>query len=147
MNQRRQLIVSLTALSLCPWGSASAMPSEAMQAMQAIVGTSIVNTGRVYFELPPLVESGNLVAVKFSVDSPMTPTNYVRAIHIISEANPSANVVSCYFTPLSGKAEASTRIRLADSQRVWALAQMSDGSFWRTSVDTVITLSACTEMV
>ena len=147
MNQRRQLIFSLTALSFCPWGSASAMPSEAMKAMQAIVGTSPVNTGRVYFELPPLVESGTLVAVKFSVDSPMTPTNYVRAIHIISEANPSPNVVSCYFTPLSGKAEASTRIRLADSQRVWALAQMSNGSFWRTSVDTVITLSACTEMV
>ena len=145
MNQRRQLIVTLTALSLCPW--VSAMPSEAMQAMQAIVGTSPVNTGRVYFELPPLVESGNLVAIKFSVESPMTPTNYVRAIHIISEANPSPNVVSCYFTPLSGKAEASTRIRLAESQRVWALAQMSDGSFWRTSVDTVITLSACTEMV
>ena len=88
-----------------------------------------------------------LVAIKFSVDSPMTQANYVRAIHIISEANPSANVVTCYFTPLSGKAEASTRIRLADSQRVWALAQMSDGSFWRTSVDTVVTLSACTEMI
>jgi sulfur-oxidizing protein SoxY len=71
----------------------------------------------------------------------------VRAIHIISEANPSPNVVSCYFTALSGKAEASTRIRLADSQRMWALAQMSDSSFWRTSVDTVVTLSACTEMV
>jgi sulfur-oxidizing protein SoxY len=103
MNQRRQFIVSMTALSICPWQSASATPSEAMQAMQAIVGKSPVNTGRVYFELPPLVESGNLVAIKFSVDSPMTQANYVRAIHIISEANPSPNVVTLLFHALVGQ--------------------------------------------
>jgi sulfur-oxidizing protein SoxY len=77
----------------------------------------------------------------------MTQNDYVKAIHVIAEANPLPNVVSCYFTPLSGKAEVSTRIRLADSQKVWALAQMSDDSFWRTNVDTVVTLSACTEMI
>jgi len=147
MNQRRVFITSLTALTLSPWQSISATPSDAMQAMKAIVGNRPVNTGRIYFELPPLVENGNLVAIKFSVQSPMTQNDYVKAIHIIAEANPLPNVVSCYFTPLSGKAEASTRIRLADSQKVWALAQMSDGSFWRTSVDTVVTLSACTEMI
>ena len=147
MNQRRVFITSLTALTLSPWQSTSATPSDAMQAMKAIVGNRPVNSGRIYFELPPLVENGNLVAIKFSVQSPMTQNEYVKAIHIIAEANPLPNVVSCYFTPLSGKAEASTRIRLADSQKVWALAQMSDGSFWRTSVDTVVTLSACTEMI
>jgi sulfur-oxidizing protein SoxY len=147
MNQRRVFITSLTALTLSPWQSTSATPSDAMQAMKAIIGNRPVNTGRIYFELPPLVENGNLVAIKFSVQSPMTQNDYVKAIHIIAEANPLPNVVSCYFTPLSGKAEASTRIRLADSQKVWALVQMSDGSFWRTSVDTVVTLSACTEMI
>ena len=147
MNQRRVFITSLTALTLTPWQGASATPSDAMQAMKAIVGNRPVNTGRIYFELPPLVENGNLVAIKFSVQSPMTQNDYVKAIYIIAEANPLPNVVSCYFTPQSGKAEASTRIRLADSQKVWALAQMSDGSFWRTSVDTVVTLSACTEMI
>ena len=147
MNQRRVFITSLTALTLSPWQSTSATPSDAMQAMKAIVGNRPVNSGRIYFELPPLVENGHLVAIKFSVQSPMTQNDYVKAIHIIAEANPLPNVVSCYFTPLSGKAEASTRIRLADSQKVWALAQMSDGSFWRTSVDTVVTLSACTEMI
>jgi sulfur-oxidizing protein SoxY len=147
MNQRRVFITSLTALTLSPWQSTSATPSDAMQAMKAIVGNRPVNTGRIYFELPPLVENGNLVAIKFSVQSPMTQNDYVKAIHIIAEANPLPNVVSCYFTPLSGKAEASTRIRLADSQKVWALAQISDGSFWRTSVETVVTLSACTEMI
>jgi len=147
MNQRRIFITSLTALSLSPWQSASATPSEAMQAMQRIVGNRPVNTGRIYFDLPPLVENGNLVAIKIAVQSPMTQNDYVKAIYVIAEANPLPNVVSCYFTPLSGKAEVSTRIRLADSQKVWALAQMSDDSFWRTSVDTVVTLSACTEMI
>ena len=118
-----------------------------MQAMQRIVGNRPVNTGRIYFDLPPLVENGNLVAIKIAVQSPMTQNNYVKDIHVIAEANPLPNVVSCYFTPLSGKAEVTTRIRLADSQKVWALAQMSDDSFWRTSVDTVVTLSACTEMI
>jgi len=135
MNQRRIFITSLTALSLSPWQRASATPSEAMQAMH------------IYFDLPPFVENGNLVAIKIAVQSPMTQNDYVKAIHVIAEANPLPNVVSCYFTPLSGKAEVSTRIRLADSQKVWALAQMSDDSFWRTSVDTVVTLSACTEMI
>ncbi|MEY3390416.1 MAG: hypothetical protein RL350_677 [Pseudomonadota bacterium] len=77
----------------------------------------------------------------------MTANDYVKVIHMIAEGNPLPNVVSCYFTPLSGKAEFSTRIRLADSQRVWVLAQMSNGDFWRTSADTVVTLSACTEMI
>lgn len=147
MNHRRLFITSLTALTFNPWQSAGATPSEAIQAIQKIVGSREIKTGRIYFELPPLVENGNLVAIKFSVQSPMIQTDYVKAIHIIAQGNPLPNVVSCYFTPLSGRAEVSTRIRLADSQKVWALAQMSDDSFWQTSVDTVVTLSACTEMI
>jgi len=77
----------------------------------------------------------------------MTPADYARTIHVISEGNPLPNIVTCHFTPLSGKAEVSTRVRLAESQRVWVLAEMSDGSLWRAHADTVVTLSACTEMI
>jgi hypothetical protein len=70
-----------------------------------------------------------------------------KAIHIISEANPSPNIFTAYFTPRSGRAELTTRVRLADSQRVWAIAQMSDGSYWQGYADTLVTLSACTEMI
>jgi sulfur-oxidizing protein SoxY len=97
--------------------------------------------------IPPLVESGNLVVIKLSIESPMTANNYVKAVHVISEANPFPNIFTAYFTPRSGRAELTTRVRLADSQRVWAIAQMSDGSFWRGYADTLVTLSACTEMI
>lgn len=147
MSSRRYFISSLSAICLSPWQSAHASPKEAQQAISQIVGNQSVQTGKIYFELPPLVENGNLVTVKCAVQSPMTANDYVKAIHIVAEGNPLPNVVSCYFTPLSGKAEFSTRIRLADSQRVWVLAQMSNGQFWRTSADTVVTLAACTDMI
>ncbi len=147
MSSRRLFISSMTAICLSPWSRAQASPSDAQQVISKIIGNQSVRTGRIYFELPPLVENGNLVAVKCAVQSPMTANDYVKVIHMIAEGNPLPNVVSCYFTPLSGKAEFSTRIRLADSQRVWILAQMSNGEFWRTSADTVVTLSACTEMI
>ena len=147
MSSRRLFISSMTAICLSPWNRAQASPSDAQQVISKIIGNQSVKTGRIYFELPPLVENGNLVAVKCSVQSPMTANDYVKVIHMIAEGNPLPNVVSCYFTPLSGKAEFSTRIRLADSQRVWVLAQMSNGEFWRTSANTVVTLSACTEMI
>jgi sulfur-oxidizing protein SoxY len=146
MNQRRFFIAVMTAIGLNPWSSSAANPREAQQAMNKIIGKQAVQNGRIYFELPPLIENGNLVSVKVAVQSPMTANDYVKAIHIIAEANPSPNVVSCFFSPLSGKAEVSTRIRLADSQNVWVLAQMSNGEFWQTSADTIVTLSACTEM-
>ena len=147
MSSRRLFISSMTAICLSPWHRAQASPSDAQQVISKIIGNQSVKTGRIYFELPPLVENGNLIAVKCAVQSPMTANDYVKVIHMIAEGNPLPNVVSCYFTPLSGKAEFSTRIRLADSQRVWVLAQMSNGDFWRTSADTVVTLSACTEMI
>jgi sulfur-oxidizing protein SoxY len=77
----------------------------------------------------------------------MTANDYVKTIHVIAEANPSPNIFTVYLTPRSGTATVTTRVRLADSQRVWAITQMSNGSFWRGSAETLVTLSACTEMV
>jgi sulfur-oxidizing protein SoxY len=120
---------------------------EAMEAIAKIVGSNTLRDGRVKLVIPPLVESGNLVVLKVTVQSPMTNVDYVKAVHIISEANPSPNIFTAYFTPRSGRAELTTRVRLADSQRVWAIAQMSDGSYWQGYADTLVTLSACTEMI
>lgn len=147
MNNRRHFIAGAAACLLAPWPAAQAKPSDAAEAISKIVRNRPVNVGRIYIELAPLVENGNSVTVKFSVQSPMSVTDYVRTIHVVSEGNPLPNVVSCHFTPLSGKAEVSTRVRLAESQRVWVLAEMADGSIWRAHADTVVTLSACTEMI
>ncbi len=82
-----------------------------------------------------------------SVTSPMTADDYVKAIYVFNEKNPQPNIGNFHLGPQAGRAQVSTRIRLADSQKVTAIAQLSDGSFWSTSVDVVVTLAACTEEV
>ena len=118
---------------------------EALEAIQKIIGSNTLNEGKVKLVLPPLIENGNLVVLKVGVDNPMTEQNFVKAIHIIAEGNPLPNVFSAYLTPRSGTANITTRVRLAESQKVWAIAQLSDGSFWQSSVQTMVTTSACTE--
>jgi sulfur-oxidizing protein SoxY len=152
-HQRRRWLkqvqgLSLLALSACliPL-KAFAKKEDADEVINKITGGASIKDGRVTLTIPPLVENGNLVVLKVGVDSPMTANNYVKAIHVIAEANPSPNIFTVYLTPRSGTANITTRVRLADSQTVWAIAQMSDGSFWRGSADTLVTLSACTEMV
>jgi sulfur-oxidizing protein SoxY len=82
-----------------------------------------------------------------SVSNPMTPDDYVRSIHVFNEKNPQPNVGNFYLGPQAGRAQISTRIRLADSQKIVAIARLSDGSFWSVSADVVVTLAACTEEV
>jgi sulfur-oxidizing protein SoxY len=124
-------------------GTAAAMEA----AIRKVVGTAQVNKGRVKLELPPLVENGNSVSMTVSVDSPMTEAEHVRSMHIFNEKNPQPNVANFYLGPRSGRARVSTRIRLADTQTVVAICQMSDGSFWSDSASVVVTLAACTEQL
>ena len=128
-------------------GTVLAKPEDAHAAIKAITGGAAIKEGRVKLIIPPLVENGNLVVLKVSVESPMTVNNYVKAIHIVAEGNPVPNIFTAYLTSRSGTASLTTRVRLADSQLVWAIAQMNDGSFWQGSAETLVTLSACTEMV
>lgn len=147
---RRMYLSALGLLGISSWiapNLSMAKKPEAMEAIAKIVGSNTIRDGRVKLVIPPLVESGNLVVLKLSIESPMTTNDYVKAVHVVSEANPFPNIFTAYFTPRSGRAELTTRVRLADSQRVWAIAQMSDGSFWQGYADTLVTLSACTEMV
>ena len=124
-----------------------AKKEDADIAIQAITGGAKINQGRVTLVIPPLVENGNLVVLKVSVQSPMTASDYVKAIHVIAEGNPLPNIFTAYLSPRSGSANITTRVRLADSQTVWAIAQMSNGSFWQGSAETLVTLSACTEAI
>ena len=102
-----------------------------------------VRQGRVRIELPLLADNGNSVPVRISVDSPMTGADYVKSIHLFSDRNPVTRMARFYLGPRSGRAEISSRVRLAGSQRVTALAELSDGSFWSDSAQVVVTLSAC----
>ena len=152
-HQRRRWLKQVQGLGLLAIATcltplkAFAKKEDADEAIKKIIGGAPIKDGKVTLTIPPLVENGNLVVLKVSVDSPMTANDYVKTIQVIAEANPSPNIFTVYLTPRSGTANVTTRVRLADSQRVWAIAQMSNGSFWRGSAETLVTLSACTEMV
>lgn len=124
---------------------ARATPEEMKQAIAKVVGEARINNGKVTLTLPPLVENGNSVTCTVDVDSPMTPTDYVKAIHLFNEKNPQPNIIGVQFGPRAGRAHFTTRIRLGDSQSVTAVAELSDGSFWSTSAEVIVTLSACLE--
>src|SRR5262249_56363240 len=114
-------------------------------AITNVIGEMKLNVGKVKIEIPPLVENGNTVPCAVSVESPMTPNDHVKAIHVFNEKNPQPNVISARLGPRAGRASISTRIRLTDTQTVVAVAEMSDASFWSDSISVVITLGACLE--
>jgi sulfur-oxidizing protein SoxY len=114
-------------------------------AIKAFVGDSPMKSGRVKLELPPLVENGNAVPLGITVDSPMTDADHVKAIHVFTEKNPQPNVAAFQLGPRAGTANIQTRMRLADTQLVIAIAEMSDGTFWRDEVEVVVTMAACLE--
>ena len=120
-------------------------PGQMEAAIRSVAGQAKIQKGRVTLELPPLVENGNTVSMSVSVDSPMTKENHVRAIHVFNEKNPQPNVITVRLGPRAGKAQVSTRIRLADTQKVIAVAEMSDGSFWSDTQEVIVTLAACLE--
>jgi len=124
---------------------ARATPATMRAAMKNVIGEASLRKGKVTLELPPLIENGNTVPLTVSVDSPMTAADHVKAIHVFNEKNPQPNVVSIRLGPRAGKASVGTRIRLADSQKVIAVAEMSDGSFWSDELEVVVTLAACLE--
>jgi sulfur-oxidizing protein SoxY len=124
---------------------AGATPAAMQEAIRKVVGPARVSPGRVKLDLPPLVENGNTVPLAVSVESPMTDADHVRAIHVFTEKNPQPDVVAFRFGPRAGRASVSTRVRLADTQTVTAIAELSDGSFWSASVNVVVTLAACLE--
>ena len=135
--------LALGAGSLKP-GSAGA--EESMQdAIAKVVGKAKVRPGKVTLTVPSLVENGNTVPLAVSVESPMTEAEHVKAIHIFNEKNPQPYVISVQLGPRAGRAAFSTRIRLADSQTITAIAELSDGTCWSGATDVIVTLAACIE--
>lgn len=138
----RRAFLLLTALLA---GKAHAAPAEMQAAMRKVLGGATPRPGKVRLEIAPLVDNGNAVPLTVTVESPMTPQDHVKAIHVFTEKNPQPNVLSARLGPRAGRAAVSTRVRLADTQAVHAIAELSDGSFWSGSADVVVTVSACLE--
>ena len=151
MTNRRQFIGLLGVLAA---GKAAAQlpPNIAMLrqvaldgAIRKVTGGAEVRAGKVKLDIPPLIDNGNTVPLTVTVESPMTEADHVRAIHVFTEKNPQPFVIGAQLGPRAGRAKLSTRARIADTGKVIAIAQLSDGSFWSDTVSVVVTLSACLE--
>ncbi len=144
--RRRSVLHAGAALGLAlVLRPAHAVSDDLRAAVTAFARGAAVREGRVLLDVAPLVENGNAVPVTVSAQSPMTTADHVVALAIFNERNPQRDVVVFRFGPRAGRAQVATRIRLATSQQLVAVAQMSDGSFWSHTVDVIVTLAACVE--
>jgi sulfur-oxidizing protein SoxY len=126
--------------------TAAAEAREPLHAvMRSFAGGAPIQTGRVRLEVPPLVENGNAVGVTVRVESPMSAADHVRRIALFNDKNPQPEVAVFHLGPRAGRAQVSTRIRLATSQPIAAVAELSDGSFWSDEANVIVTLAACIE--
>lgn len=150
LPSRRRVLATTAALGCSMWlvalrPAVAATTGDLASAVAAYAGGAIVLAGKVRLQVSELVDNGNVVPVTIMVDSPMTPASHVKAIALFNEKNPQREVAKFTLGPASGKASVSTRIRLATTQKLVAVAQMSDGSFWSGSADVIVTLAACIE--
>jgi sulfur-oxidizing protein SoxY len=146
LAMNRRAVIAAGAAGLVSVGlplTAMADIEDADAAVQRIFGNAPIKEGRVSVKLPPIAENGNSVAITVAADSPMTRADHVKRIAIISPRNPIAEVAVFKLGARAGKAEVSTRIRMAGTQKIRAVAEMSDGSLWQGSASTVVTLAAC----
>ena len=120
-----------------------ASQAELEQARRELFGDRPVTEGRVSLTLPPIAENGFSVPLSVDVDSPMTDRDFVRRVAILSPRNPLPLIAQYHFTPQSGRAKVDARIRMSGTQSIQAIAEMSDGSLWSGSQETVVTLAAC----
>jgi len=120
-------------------------PATLDAAITAFARGTKVTYGKVKFDIAELIDNGNAVPISITVDSPMTDADYVVAVAVFNEKNPQREVIKCKLSPFAGSAQISTRIRLATSQKLTAIAEMNDGSFYAQTVEVVVTLAACIE--
>jgi sulfur-oxidizing protein SoxY len=143
-TRRQALTISAGAAVSLLAGRALATAQEAEAAIGAFTSGKTPEWGGIAIDLPEVAEDGNAVALSISVDSPMLPDNYVADVLIVADGNPRPRVATFHFTAMSGRAEATTRIRLAQSQNVTVLAKTNDGRLLAARKRVSVTIGGCT---
>ena len=144
---RRLVLRSATGLAGALLLRPARASSQLEEAVRAWTGGARVQSGRVKLDIAPLVDNGNTVPMTVSVDSPMTAADHVVAIAVFNERNPQPDVARFLLGPRAGRAQVSTRLRLATTQKLTAVARMSDGGYWQHTVEVIVTLAACLEEI
>ena len=144
--RRRMFLAGAAAVTLLPF-AAEATPEALADAIKEVTGGAPLRAGKVTLDIPPIVENGNTVPMTVSVESPMTADDYVKAIHVFNEKNPQPHVFNAWLSPANGRAVVATRIKLADAQKVVAIAETSKGVFWAANAEVIVTIAACIEEI
>ncbi|NQV56767.1 MAG: thiosulfate oxidation carrier protein SoxY, partial [Rhodospirillales bacterium] len=116
--------VAVATGTLAATGIAGASPATTKSYLDKMSGTSTYKDGGITLKVPEIAENGAVVPLTITVDSPMTADNYVKSIHVAAEANPNPEVASFHLTPAMGRAQVSTRLRLAKTQNIIVVAVM-----------------------
>lgn len=124
-------------------GVAHASPEDVQAQISKLAGGADVTDGKVTVTVPQIAENGNTVPVSVAVDSPMTEDDYVKSLAIYADGNPAPDVAKFQMSPLTGKAEVSTRMRLAGTQNIVAVAETSKGEFYKGSSEVKVTVGGC----
>ncbi|KMO17608.1 SoxY-related AACIE arm protein [Methylobacterium indicum] len=137
----------LTVALVRPGAAAIIRPTReaTVEAIRRFTGGAAIQAGRIHLDMPPLVENGNTVPLAITVESPMSETDFVHRIAVFNDKNPQPHVITLHLGPRAGRAAINTRIRLADSQTITAIAEMRDGTYWSATADAIVTLAACVE--
>lgn len=130
-------------LTLMPMAADAEVTNDAAKWIEKFTGGKTPVKGKISLDLPEIAENGNTVPLSLTVESPMTADAYVKEVMLLADGNPNAGVATLMFTPLSGKAEASVRIRLAATQNVVAIAKMSDGALFTEQKTVKVTIGGC----
>lgn len=145
LSRRHMLGLGAGLVALVTSSRVSAEPDDMAKAIRAYVGANEPREGKVTLDIAPLVENGNAVSFEVLVDHPMQPGNFVSEIALFTEKNPLPEVGVFRLTPLMGKAHVVSRMRLATTQHVAAVAKLSDGTCWIERREVIVTIAACTE--
>ena len=143
VNRRQVLAGGAGAIALATMGAAPAHANNAPDLIKVFTGGKTATEGKVKLDLPEIAENGNTVPMTVSVESPMTAQSHVTDVLVVADDNPRGGVVTFHFTPASGVAEANTRIRLATTQNITAVAKMNDGSFYSATKQVKVTIGGC----
>jgi sulfur-oxidizing protein SoxY len=145
-NRRQALSIGAGAIGAMALGE-SIVPAYAKndsdERIMKFTGGKTPVQGRVKLDLPEIAENGNTVPMTVSVESPMTEQSHVTDVLVVADGNPHGGVATFHFSPASGVAEANTRIRLATTQNITAVAKMNDGSFFMASKPVKVTIGGC----
>ena len=145
-NRRQTLALGAGAMTVAVLGVSSGpalAKNDAEEAIKKFTGGKTPVQGKIKLDLPEIAENGNTVPMTVTVESPMTEQSHVTDVLIVADENPRSGVVTFHFSPASGVAEANTRIRLAATQDVIAVAKMNDGSFFVGSKQVKVTIGGC----